>query len=415
MSSRRALALAVAAAFLASGVPAAAAPALGLPAPAPAAADTGASCAPVRDSSRLQRQAAATVALARRRLVAADVAPYSRYPKAAYPGDRHWQRGRASDWTAGFYPGALWLAYELTGDRRLRARAERWTAGLLGQAGSTSHDVGFMLGSSAGQGRRLTGRAAYGRAELTAARSLARHFVPAVGANWSWKAEDPAVARVIVDSLMNLEVMFDAARTSGDARLSRIARTHARTLTRTHLRPDGSTWHVVDLDRGTGRVLRRWSAQGLSDSSTWARGQAWAVHGLTTAWRETGDPALREAARRAADWWVAHLPADCVPPWDFDAPRGAPKDASAGAVAAAGLLELGRLEPDRRRGARYRASALAGLTALTSPAYTTVRTGGPSVLRRQVYRNGDDVGAFIWGDYYLLEALVGLRRARAAR
>ncbi|NHC45214.1 glycoside hydrolase family 88 protein [Motilibacter aurantiacus] len=404
MTSRsRLLPLAVAAAALAGVLPASAAPVPARPTPA--------RCAPAADTAQLQRQVRATLQLAGARLAAADAGPATRYPKAAYPGDRRWRRAAPGDWTAGFYPGALWLLADLEPGTAWRARARRWTAAMLPQAGSSSHDVGFMLGSSAGEGWRLTGDRAYRSAQQRAARSLARHFVPAVGANWSWAADDPSTVRVIVDSLMNLELLFEA----GDARSRRLARRHARTLARTHVRPDGSTWHVVDLDRATGAVERRWSAQGYADSSTWARGQAWALHGLTTAWRETGDPVLRDTARRVADRWVADLPADCVPAWDVDDPRRAPKDASAAVVAVSGLLELSRLETDAARAARYRGSALATLAAVTTPAYTTARTGGPSVLRRQVYRSGSDVGAFIWGDYYLLQALVRLRDGRAGR
>lgn len=381
----------------------------GLPtSPSPAFAGA---CALRSQDAALDTQVRRTTALALGRLAAADTGPADRYPKAAAVGATDWARSGPGDWTAGFYPGSLWYAYELTGDPAWAARAGRWTRAMLPQATTTSHDVGFMLLPSAGQQLRLTGAEAARTAVQTAGISLARHFVAGAGVDTTWASGRADVVRVIIDSVMNLEVMLEAADLGGDARLRAIAETNARTLVRTHLRPDGSTWHVADLAASNGDVIDRFTAQGLADGSTWARGQAWAVHGLTTAWRETGDPALLAGARRVADYWVTHVPADCVPYWDFDAPaaQSTSRDASAAAVATSGLLELSRLEPDAVRAGVYRGVALATVARLTSSDYTTARTGGPSVLRREVYRNGEDTGAFIWGDYYLLEALSRVR------
>ncbi len=368
-------------------------------------------CAARTPDPALDAQVRRITALALLRLAAADTGPADRYPKAAYPGATVWLRSGPSDWTAGFYPGSLWYAYELTGDPAWAARAARWTRAMIPQATSTSHDIGFMLMASAGQQLRLAGGEPARTAVETAGTSLARHFVPGAGADTTWPSGSSRVVRVIIDSVMNLEVMLEAADQSGDGRLRRIADENARTLVRTHVRPDGSTWHVADLAASDGDVIDRFTAQGLSDDSTWARGQAWAVHGLTTAWRETGDPALLTGARLVADWWVSHVPAECVPYWDFDAPAGprTARDASAAAVAASGLLELARMEPDAARATAYRGVALATIARLTSDDYTTATSGGPSILRREVYRNGEDVGAFAWGDYYLLEALSRLR------
>lgn len=370
------------------------------------------------DWSALQRQVAATQRLALRRLQAADASPYASWPVVARDGASTWRSSpdpRA--WTSGFFPGELWLAYELTGDPRWAARAARRTAGLALAADSTRHDLGFIVFDSFGQGERLTGRRDYMPVIDRAAASLARHYDPAVGAAWSWHDGETAAQPfdVIVDSVMNLDLLSWAQTHGGPAHGQAIAHQHALTVVRTLLRPNGSTFHVADFDTVTGRLTRQHTVQGWSDASTWSRGQAWAVYGLTQAYERSRDRTLLRAAQRAAEYWVAHLPADCVPPADFDQPPALPqKDSSAAAVAASGLLELARVEPSPVRAATYRASALRTLRSLTSPAYTTAGRRSPAVLRRALTRATGLTAAtpqesLPYADYYLLEAMLRLR------
>jgi unsaturated chondroitin disaccharide hydrolase len=162
---------------------------------------------------------------------------------------------------------------------------------------------------------------------------------------------------------------------------------------------------VVRFDESTGQPVWAGTAQGASDTSTWARGQAWAVHGFTTAYRETGDPRLLAAARQAAGFVVTHAPADGVPWWDYDAP-GTRRDTTAAAVQASGLLELARIDPDAAGRATWRAAGLRTLRSLVGPAYLARGTGAWSVLLHGRHDpTYDDVGA-TYGDYYLLEALL---------
>jgi unsaturated chondroitin disaccharide hydrolase len=160
-------------------------------------------------------------------------------------------------------------------------------------------------------------------------------------------------------------------------------------------------------------VKRKGTVQGYSDNSTWARGQAWGVYGFTMAYRESNDARMLTAARRMADWYIAHLPSDSVPYWDFDAPGipNEPRDTSAAAVAASGLIELSQLETDATRKQRYLDAAKATLTSLSSSAYLAEGTSARSILLHGTYNKpgGDYDRGLVWGDYYFLEALLRYR------
>ena len=325
-----------------------------------------------------------------------------------------WTTTPAGAWTSGFFAGSLWLQYEWSRDAAWRARAERWQGGLEGQAANTTtHDVGFMVFVPFGNAHRLTGDDSYRRTALTAAGSLATRYSPVVGATRSWNSRRDF--RVIVDNMVNLELLLWAARNGGRPEWRDMALSHALRTRQDHVRADGSTYQIVNYDPETGAVRSKATRQGLDRDSTWSRGQAWAVHGFATAYRETGDPRLLETARLTADWFLDHLPADHVPPWDFDATgTGEPRDSSAAAIAASGLLQLGRLDPDGLRGRRYVAAAREILASLTS-GYLASGQGSDALLLHGTYNRPDgraDSG-LVWGDYYLLEALLRLRDADA--
>jgi unsaturated chondroitin disaccharide hydrolase len=327
-----------------------------------------------------------------------------------------WRTTGAGAWTSGFLAGSLWLQHEWTGDQVWRIRAEEWQAGLEAQkANTTTHDVGFMVFVPFGNAHRLTGHEPYRQVALTAAGSLAGRYSAVVGATRSWNSSRDF--RVIVDNMVNLELLFWAARNGGSREWRDMALSHALRTRADHVRPDGSTYQIVNYDPRSGAVRSKATRQGLSRDSTWSRGQAWAVHGFATAYRETGDERLLETARRTADWFVEHLPADRVPYWDFDAARsGEPRDSSAAAIAASGLVELGRHDPDPARGRRYVGAARDILASLAS-GYLARGPAVEAVLLHGTYNRPDgraDSG-LVWGDYYLLEALLRLRGAGGGR
>ncbi len=386
-------------------------------------------------TTRLDALAAAALdtAAARYARAAARLDPAAGYPRYA-GADGIWRTARLSEWTSGFFPGTLWQLYGyvrppalagLPGKPQrttspaaaladtLRAEAARWTAPLPGifQA-KYNHDLGFQFFTTDAVAYGLTGEERYRGTALEAARLLAARFNPTVGAikSWDWMQADRPFP-VIADNMMNLELLFWGARHGGSPEWVALARRHAETTRLNHLRPDGGSFHVVVFDPETGQVRERITHQGYADSTTWARGEAWLLHGFTMAYRETRAPELLATARRVADYFVAHLPPDGVPCWDFQAPGcpGGPelRDASAAAIAAAGLLELSRYAGDDGA-ARYRGTAEHMLTTLLSPPYFA--GAGADVLLQHATGNRPgksevDV-ALVYGDYYLVQALL---------
>jgi len=340
-------------------------------------------------------------------------------PSTRYPGWTSlagvWATTDPSVWTSGFFPGCLWLLHDWNGAAYWRTEAEEWLVGLEGEKNDDStHDVGFKIFPSFGNAYRLTGDGDRRQVVLDGAATLATRYSPIVRATRSWDGPTSSDFRVIVDNMMNLEILFWGARNGGSAAWYDMALNHALTTRAQHVRADGSTYQIVNFDPATGIVLEKGTYQGHDSESTWSRGQAWALHGFTVAYRESGYTRFLKTARATAEYFVAHLPADAVPYWDFELPStsGEPRDSSAAAIAAAGLLELARLEPDTVRSDRWLGAARAILTSLTSPSYLSEGTGEDSILlhgtRNRPAGHADQ--GLIYGDYYFLQALLRYQR-----
>ncbi len=334
-----------------------------------------------------------------------------------------------NDWTDGFFPGTLWYLYELSGDTAWKNYAQEWTNPLeSGKYNTSHHDIGFLMYCSFGNGYRLSPNEKYKAILIQSAESALKRFNPKVGSIQSWnygKAWDGVTEwhfPVIIDNMMNLELLFWASKTTGDPRFRNIAITHANTTLKNHIRPDFSTYHVVDYDTATGAVKDRATCQGYSDNSTWARGQAWAIYGFTMTYRETQDPAYLNVAKKLADWYLhnPNLPADKIPYWDFNAgqdgytPENKSKaltvtekyrDASAAAIVCSALFELSELSKDKT----YRKAAIEILHNLASPAYrAALGKNGNFLLMHCVgsIPHGGEVDVpIVYADYYFMEAL----------
>jgi unsaturated chondroitin disaccharide hydrolase len=346
----------------------------------------------------------------------------SQFPRRAPQTGGAWQTEGPSSWISGFYPGCLWLAFEKTGDTAFRAAAQRWTAALSGQSSNTgTHDVGFMIYCSFGNGYRLLSTPSYKSTIHAAAQSLSTRFRPRAGIIDSWSFSpftDENGWEEIIDNMMNLELLFWSARNGGDPRCDTIARSHAEKAMNNHFRPDSSTFHVVRYSTATGSVIGRETRQGYANSSCWARGQAWAAYGFTMAYRYTGDARFLATARKAADYFLRRLPADRVPYWDFDAPGipsdTVPRDASSSAIVASALFELSRFSGAPDSG-RYFDCAVSLVQALWTLKYRG-RSTQASILNHSTgsRMEGHDVDmGIIYADYYFLEAL--LRYEKYAR
>ncbi len=318
------------------------------------------------------------------------------------------------DWTKGFPAGSYWLLYERTRDPAWRTAAESFTTALAPLAALTNtHDVGFLIYNSYGNGYRLTQSAAYRTVLLQAAASLASRYDAEVGCTRSWDFGSWTFP-VIIDNMMNLELLFRATMLGGEARFAQIGTTHAATTSTNHFRADSSSYHVVDYNPTTGAVIRKQTNQGVADESAWARGQAWGLYGFTMSYRETNDARFLDRATRIAEFYTKspRMPADGVPYFDFDAPvrDDVPdnRDASAGAIAASGLFELAKYTTGAAAES-YRAFAIKAVRSLSSTAYRAATgTNSQFLLMHSVgnYPQNDEIDVAInYADYYYLEAL----------
>lgn len=337
-----------------------------------------------------------------------------------------------SDWVSGFFAGSLWYLYELTGNELYAEKARVHTELLHDiQYITTTHDLGFMIGCSYGNGLRLKSIPGYDTVVVNAARSLCARFRPDAGiiqswdvAQGDWISHKGWTCPVIIDNMMNLELLFKASEITGDDSFRNIAVSHADRTMENHFRDDYSSYHVIDYDTGTGEVLNRCTAQGIDDESRWARGQAWALYGFTATYRCTSDPRYLERAEAIASYILEHednMPDDMVPLWDFDVKEYADsvpgmqqytdlRDVSSAAIISSALYELYGHTGKRL----YLESADRILESLSGEPYLAEPgTNGGFILKHSVgsLPHGGNVDVPLnYADYYYLEAL--LRRSR---
>ena len=249
----------------------------------------------------------------------------------------------AYDWTSGFFPGSLWIGYQLTGDEALKSEAEKYTARLHEiPAYKGTHDLGFMVFCSYGMQQAIENDEVSAAAIVEASNSLSSRFCDSVGLIRSWDF-GPWNYPVIIDNMMNLEMLFWASRHTGDKSYYDIAVRHADNTLANHFREDNSSYHVISYNND-GTVESKGTFQGFADDSSWARGQAWGLYGYTMSYRETGLERYLEHAQKIAELIMNHpnTPEDRIPYWDYNAPNipDAPRDTSAAAVMASALFEL---------------------------------------------------------------------------
>ncbi len=336
------------------------------------------------------------------------------------------------DWTSGFFAGSLWYTYEATKDETLKAEAVRYTEVLDSlQYFSGHHDIGFMLYCSYGNGYRLTHNEKYKDVLVQGAKSLCKRFNPATGCikSWnqrlSWDGKTMWRYPVIIDNMMNLDLLFFASKVTGDTTFKHIAVTHALTTMKNHIRPDYSTYHVVDYDAKNGKVLNQETCQGYANNSTWARGQAWAIYGYTAVYRETGDRQFLETAQHLADFYLnnTRLPKDKIPYWDFNANeigytpqfnydavkyKESPRDVSAAAIVASALFDLSKYSG--KKGDAYKKAAIQMIKSISSPQYTAdLGSNNNFILKHatgSLPHNQEIDKPLVYADYYYLEALL---------
>lgn len=322
-------------------------------------------------------------------------------------------------WTSGFFPGELWYLYEHTNHPELKRYAELFTIRLEEiKHCTTHHDVGFMLHCSYGNGYRLTQNPAYKETLITGAYSLATRYRDHIGLIRSWDFNRQLWQYpVIIDNMMNLEFLMWAGKTTGDKRFHQIAISHADNTIKHHFRPDYSTYHVVSYDTVSGKPHIKQTHQGLSNESDWARGQAWALYGYTMMYRETSKAEYLDQAQHIAAFLMNHpnMPSDKIPYWDLDAPAKAetPRDASAAAIMASALIELGELSGKEER-KTYVDYAEQLIRTLTSTDYLAI--SGSNCYFTLMHSTGNLPGnseidvPLSYADYYYVEALLRMKK-----
>lgn len=323
----------------------------------------------------------------------------------------------SKDWCSGFFPGSLWYFYELNGEETWKQLAETYTEKISDQQwNGTTHDMGFKMFCSFGNGYRITKDTLYRDILIQSAKTLITRFNPKVGCLRSWDHHsDNWDFPVIIDNMMNLELLYWASKETGDSIYSEIATTHAKTTLKNHFRNDNSSYHVVDYNPETGAVEKKQTHQGYADESAWGRGQAWGLYGYTMAYRETKDTAFLNQAIAIATFILNHpnMPEDLIPYWDFNAPNipNEPRDVSAAAVIASALLELSEYVPEKS--SYYKEKAMTIVKNLSSTYLSKEKSNHGFLLEQSTGSkpsNSEVNVPLIYADYYYLEALTRINK-----
>lgn len=323
----------------------------------------------------------------------------------------------SKDWTSGFFPGNLWYMYELTQDKKWLEKAKEFTAPIEQEKlNGTSHDMGFKIYCSFGNGYRLTKDPKYRDIMIQSARTLITRFNPKVGSIRSWDHHAEVWDfPVIIDNMMNLELLFWAFKETKDSTFYKVAINHANTTMKNHFRPDYSSYHVIGYDPKTGAVTKKNTHQGYSDESSWARGQAWALYSFIMCYRETGDKKYLNQAENIGNYILKNTstPKDLIPYWDYNAPKipNEPKDVSAATITASAMYELSTMVPEKSVFYKEIADKIMKsinknhkAEALTNKGFLLIHSTGnlPAKLEMNV--------PIVYADYYYLEALLRKRK-----
>ena len=319
---------------------------------------------------------------------------------------------KSKDWTSGFYAGNLWQIYKITGDIRYKEKATLWNAFIEKEKfNNTTHDMGFKVYCSFGKGLKADDNAKYKNIIVKSAQTLVTRFNPKIGAIRSWNhSKELFDYPVIIDNMLNLELLFEASKISGDSTFRNVAIQHANTTLKNHFRKDNSCYHVVDYDTISHGVRKKATFQGFNDDSSWARGQSWAVYGFTMAYRYTKNKEYLKQAEATAKYYINYktLPEDGIPYWDFNDTSipNAPRDASSAAVMASALIELYSFTKNQA----YLDYSNKVINTLSSDKYLLNDTvKGPFILDHSTgnWPKKDEIDQpIVYADYYFLEAII---------
>lgn len=336
-----------------------------------------------------------------------------------------YQRSDNTDWTEGFWTGEVWLAYEQSGNERLKAAAlaqvESFLNRIENKINVDHHDMGFLYSPSCVAAYKLTGSENGRKAALLAADNLMTRFQKNGSFFQAWgKMGDKDNYRLIIDCLMNMPLLFWASEVTGNKEYAEKATLHIKTAMENIIRPDNSTYHTYFFNPETGEPKEGVTCQGNRNGSAWARGQAWGIYGSALAYDKIGDEKYIDTFRRIADYFIAHLPDDLVPYWDFDFDTGSdePRDSSSAVIAICGMLEMAKRLPEDEA-SYYTETAKRMLKAVVDMCAVRSTKESNGLLLHGTYskktptntcNNGGVDECNTWGDYFYMEALVRLMR-----
>nr|WP_156114944.1 glycoside hydrolase family 88 protein [Paenibacillus sp. FSL R5-0345] len=337
-------------------------------------------------------------------------------------GDGKYHLTDHTGWTEGFWSGILWLSYEYSKDPEIHAAAiqtvDSFKKRMEAEQELDHHDIGFLYSLSA-KARWIVDKDEESRLlALQAADILMKRWrsVPQLFQAWGPEGDHDNGARIIIDCLMNLPLLYWATEQTGDSSYADYAKIHAEKSRRFLVRGDDSSFHTFYFDQLTGNAIRGGTAQGYQDGSTWTRGQAWGVYGFALAYRYFKEPHYLETSIRMARYFWEHLPNDHVAYWDFDLPQedSTPRDSSASAIFVCGLLELlEHLPEDDPQRALFGEAAEKSMDSLLNRYFTAGSPSEEGFLRHGSYSvrgNSSPDDFMIWGDYFFLEALLRLQK-----
>lgn len=331
-----------------------------------------------------------------------------------YTKDGKWIFGKSPNWFSGFTAGELWYFYEITGNEEYKKRALVHADTLIKYSNLTNtHDMGFIFFNSCVKAYKYTGEKKYRDAAIQAARMLLKRFNNNGNFIRAWGELESSERDgwMIIDTMMNLELLFWAAGETGEYAFYDAAYKHAITCMNQHVRRDFSSYHVIEFDAKNGNVLKKHTHQGFGDETTWARGQAWGVYGFALAYKYTNDERLLSISQKMADYFINHLPDDLIPFWDMDLKEDTiPRDASASAIAASGMFLLSDLVKSQTANARYLSYAKK-MTASLKDNYLFTKSKRQSeegILLHTVYNHAKGWGvdeSYPCGDFYFIECI----------
>lgn len=337
------------------------------------------------------------------------------------------------DWTTGFWTGEIWLAYEYALDHtdmfetgaadKLKSAAQVQMESFLDRIDKKievdHHDMGFLYSPSCVAGYKLIGSTVGREAAIKAADQLLTRFQPVGEFLQAWGPMNaPENYRLIIDCLNNLPLLYWASDITGDDKYRKVADKHIHTAISNLIREDYSTWHTFFFDPKTGAPDHGATCQGYRDGSAWARGQAWGVYGLATAYKYTKREEYIPLFEKVTEYFLEHLPKDLVPYWDLEFTDGddQPRDSSSASIAACGMLEMSRYLDDEKAAYYKEIAGKIMKSVYDNYAVKNFEESNGLVLHstysnHSPYNTCNHYGVDecnIWGDYFYMEALTRL-------